>query len=123
MLKRRKRKAYRIYSFVSKLVPDLQSGSGQHDPAPASQQYLSPVLRSRSRLKCTGSGLLLCDIGVLRWQSCDNSYNFSQIITICTSVADPDRYLKSPPGSGSAWRDTDPDPDPGGISLENVQVH
>ena len=72
---------------------------------------------SRSRLKCTGSGLLLCDIGVLRWQSCDNSYNLSQIITICTSVADPDRYYKSPPGSGSEWRDADPDPDPGGIKI------
>ena len=35
-----------------------------------------------------------------------------------------DPHLKSPPGSGSAW--TDADPDPGGKKkprLENVQVH
>ena len=30
----------------------------------------------------TGSGLFLCDLGVLRWQSCDNSYNWSQYITL-----------------------------------------
>ena len=40
---------------------------------------------------------------------------------IC-SVADPDPHLKSPLGSGSAWRDADPDPG-GKKSLENVQVH
>ena len=28
-----------------------------------------------------GSGRLLCDLGVLWWQSCDNSCNFSQILT------------------------------------------
>ena len=36
----------------------------------------------RSRCKLTGAGLLLCDLGVLRWQNCDNSYNFRQILTI-----------------------------------------
>ena len=40
----------------------------------------------RIRLKCTGFGLLLCDLGVQWWQSCDNSYNFSQIITIFTQI-------------------------------------
>ena len=30
---------------------------------------------NRSWLKSSGSGLLLCDLGVLWWQSCDNSYN------------------------------------------------
>ena len=35
-----------------------------------------------------------------------------------------DPHFKRPPESGSAWRDADPDQDPGGKkSLENVQVH
>ena len=34
------------------------------------------------------------------------------VSTLPASVADPDPHLKSPPGSGSAW--TDADPDPGG---------
>ena len=33
-----------------------------------------------------GSGLLLCDLGILRWQSCDNSYSFSQISTIVMQI-------------------------------------
>ena len=37
---------------------------------------------SRIRLKVSGSRLLLCDLGDLRWQSCDNTYNFSPILTI-----------------------------------------
>ena len=47
---------------------------------------------SRSRWKGAGSGLLLCDLGVLRWQSCGNSYNFSQIITIVTQIERTNRY-------------------------------
>ena len=38
------------------------------------------------------SGLLLCDLGVLWWQSCDNSYNFSQLIT-SVAVAEPEPVL------------------------------
>ena len=52
---------------------------------------------SRSQWKWAGSssGLLLCDIptvGFLRWQSCDNSYNFSQIITIVAQMKRKNRY-------------------------------
>ena len=39
-----------------------------------------------TRFKSSSSGLLLCDQGVLWWQSCDNSYNFSQILTIFTQI-------------------------------------
>ena len=31
-------------------------------------------------------------VGVLRWQSCDNSYNFSQIITIVAQMKRKNRY-------------------------------
>ena len=30
---------------------------------------------------------------------------------IWSSVADPDPHLKRPPGSGSEWREADPDPE------------
>ena len=46
----------------------------------------------RSRLKSTGSGLLLCDLGVLWWQSCYNSYNVSQILTVFTQIERQNRY-------------------------------
>ena len=39
-----------------------------------------------------GSGLLLCDLGVLRWHKCGNSYNFSQITTIVTQIERTNRY-------------------------------
>ena len=41
---------------------------------------------SRSRWKGAGSSLLLCDIGVLRRQSCCNSCKFSQIVTIVAQI-------------------------------------
>ena len=40
----------------------------------------------------SGSGLLLCDQGVLWRQNCDNSYNFSQILTIFTQIERKNRY-------------------------------
>ena len=46
---------------------------------------LQSVLWSRSRRK--GAGLLLCDLGVLRWQRCGN-----QIITIVTLIERTNRY-------------------------------
>ena len=39
-----------------------------------------------------GSGLLLCDLRVLRWQSCGDSYNFRQFITIFTQIERTNRY-------------------------------
>ena len=39
-----------------------------------------------TRFKSSSSGLLLCDQGVLWWQSCDNSNNFSQILTIFKQI-------------------------------------
>ena len=47
---------------------------------------------SVKNLKCTGSGLLLCDLGVLWWQNCDISYNFSQILTIFTQIVRQNKY-------------------------------
>ena len=46
-----------------------------------------PVKMSRVRL-------MLCDLEVLRWQSCDNSYNLSQIIiiTIFTQIERKNNY-------------------------------
>ena len=41
---------------------------------------------SRSRWKGAGSSLLLCDIGVLRRQSCCHSCKFSQIVTIVAQI-------------------------------------
>ena len=40
----------------------------------------------------SGSGRLLCDLRVLRWQSRGNYYNFSQIITIVTQIERKNKY-------------------------------
>ena len=39
-----------------------------------------------SRLKSSGSGLMLRELGVLWWQSCDNSYNYRQILTMSAHI-------------------------------------
>ena len=60
------------------------------EPEPA---WAGQFCWSRNRWKVSGPGLLLCDLGgVLRWQSCGNSYNFSQIITIVTQIERTNRY-------------------------------
>ena len=46
-----------------------------------------------SRRKWAGSGLMLCDLGALRWQSWDISYNFIQIITIFAQIERKKRYI------------------------------
>ena len=57
---------------------------------------------SRSRWKGACSGQLLCDLGVLRWQRCGNSYNLSQIITIVTHIERTNKYTfrKVAPAAG-----------------------
>ena len=47
---------------------------------------------SWSRLKGSGSRLLLCYLGVPRLQSCDSSYNFSRILTIFTQIERKNKY-------------------------------
>ena len=43
MLKRKKRNAFRFFSFSSKLESDLQTGSGQNVPAPQQILLLNTV--------------------------------------------------------------------------------
>ena len=43
MLKRKQRKAFRFFSFSSKLESDLQTGSGQNVPAPQQILLLNTV--------------------------------------------------------------------------------
>ena len=55
-----------------------------HDYHPLMLLYA--VLLSRSRLKSSGSRLLPCDLRVLWWQSCGNSYIFSQMLPFFTQI-------------------------------------